>query len=119
MFNFIEVIFFILVALAIILGAFLLYGKYIAPRINKAVPQEVLEQVRMYALDVVRFIEQTFPESKDKKLVARDRLKRLLAESKISISEGAIDIMIEAAVFYMNTEILGRKEKYIRAGGQS
>jgi len=116
MFNIQEVAFFILVAIAIFLGAFLLYGKYIAPKLNKLVPQDVLDKARTYALDVVCFIEQTFPESKDKKLVARDRLKRLLAEVEIHLSEMAIDLLIEAAVFYMNTEILGRKDKYIKVG---
>jgi hypothetical protein len=114
MFNIQELAFFLLVAIAIILGAFMLYSKYIAPKINKEVPQAVLDKVRTWALDVVCFIEQTYPESKDKKLVARDRLKRLLAEVNIFISDSTIDLMIEAAVFYMNTTILDRKDKYIK-----
>lgn len=118
MFNIQEVIFYILVAVAILLGAFLLYGKYIAPRINKPVPDKVIARARDLAFEVVCYIEQILPGETgiNKKLAARDKLKRLLDEAHINISEETLDMLIEAAVFLMNTEILGNVEKYIKDG---
>lgn len=116
MFNIQEVIFFILVAISIALGTYLLYGKYIAPRIGKELPQEALSKARAIALDVVCCIEQILPGETgiNKKLAARDKLKRLLDEVHINISEETLDMLIEAAVFLMNTEILGEVEKYTK-----
>lgn len=114
MFTIQEILFFILVAVAIVVGALLLYNKYIAPMIGKPVPDDILTKARAIALDVVCYIEQTLSGEmpKDKKLQARDRLKRLLGEINIKLSDETIDLMIEAAVFIMNTEILGKTEKY-------
>jgi hypothetical protein len=118
MFSIQEVIFFILVAIAIFFGAFLLYGKYIAPRIGKELPQETLKRARELAFEVVCYIEQILPGETgiNKKLAARDKLKRLLDEVHINISEETLDMLIEAAVFLMNTEILGEVDKYTRVG---
>lgn len=116
MFNILEVTFIIMVAIAIVLGVIILYGKYIAPKINKLVPQEVMDKAKEYALDVVCYIEQILPgeTGRDKKLAARNKLKRLLDEVHINISEETLDMLIEAAVFIMNTEILGQEEKYTK-----
>jgi hypothetical protein len=110
---------FITMALAAaILGGYILYGRYIAPWIGKTVPQEVLSRARELALEVVCYIEQILPGESgiNKKLAARDKLKRLLDELHLNISEEALDMLIEGAVFLMNTEILGKVERYLKSG---
>lgn len=114
MFNINDVMFFILAAVALITAIFIFYGKNIKPG---AISAEKMERARRLALDVVTFIEQTLPGStpKDKKLQARDKLKRLLDAVNIKASEEILDILIEAAVFTMNAQILEKDKGVIRS----
>lgn len=109
-------VFYPLLAAAIVLAGYILYGKYIAPRLEKPVPQEALHRARAMALEVVCYIEQALPgeTGQNKKLAARDKLKQLLSLMNITISEAILDMLIELSVFVMNTEILGNMKKYTK-----
>ena len=118
MFSINDIVLYSLIVIAMILGGLLLYAKYISNSIGKPVPDNVIAKARNIAFEVVYYIEQILPGETgiNKKLAARDKLKRLLDEVHINISKETLDILIEAAVFLMNTEILKKVDKYAKAG---
>ncbi|MDF2889800.1 MAG: hypothetical protein K0R80_167 [Clostridia bacterium] len=117
MFNIQEIIWFLMIAVIIILGMVLTYGKFIAPRIGKPLPESIMKTAESCALQAVLYIEQNYMQGASdeaRREAAREKLKLLLSAEKISISDAVMDILIDASVAYMNIVLLGRSDKYIK-----
>ena len=100
----------------IVMLAALIIARYLVPWLKEKIGAEKLAQIEKWTKYAVEMAQQVYwPQSgEDRKAIVTEFLREILIAKNISISEGQLDVLIEAAVKEMkmqeNTGIIVESE---------
>ena len=88
----------------LIMIAVAILTRYVIPWLRQKTQNEKYQTMRNWTLQAVLAVEQVFTAKSgaERKKIVTDFMRQILMEKNIALSDGELDILIEAAVKQMN-----------------